>query len=156
MKQKRPFFYWVIQIFFIFAIITCILGQSMAIFDYDFAVSTGLQESYEKVSDFGIIFNKAFGFADTLTYIPLMIITFFGLWFRKRWALVTLAGVSGISIYWTLTCIYFMNAASAVKGFTLVPGVPYYILMGIYFVTGIWGLIYLIVRGERLIAQNSK
>lgn len=128
--------------------IVLVMGQTTAIFAYDFAVRIGLQESVEKVSAFGVEMNRAFGVGDTVAYIPLMILSVIGLLARKRWALFTTTAAMGISIYWTVTLGIMMVFLKGVPGYTLMPGVEYWIFMGAHTLFGVWGILYLVFRGE--------
>ena len=150
--MKRPPAFWVICIFHAIAAVLLLVGQTSAIFAYDWAVSLGLQESLEEVTPFGIQMNRAIGTGDTVVYIPLIIASLAGLILRKRWALPVTAAAMGVSAYWTVTMASLMYFARSVPGYTLTPGIDYVIFVGSFFVFGVWGLLYIALRGDRLIA----
>ena len=103
---NRPIAYWIIVIFLLLSLAILLIGQTMALIDYDFAVQLGLQESIKDVGQFGMQSNRAFAVADTIVYIPLIAVSIIGLIQKKRWSLYTTGAVMGISIYWATTIIF--------------------------------------------------
>ena len=148
---KRPKAFWVIVVFLAISIVLMLMGQTMALFNYDLAVCLCLQESADQVSEFGVQVNRAFGAGDTIVYIPLMIASLIGLLLKKRWSLMTTAAVVGVSAYWSVTVSFILIFLTEVSSFRLVPGPEYWIFIGVYILFGIWGLLYLIFRGETLL-----
>jgi len=149
--SRRPAAFWGICIFLVLSLIVLLIGQTSAIFAYDFAVSIGLQESVDAVSPFGVEMNRAFGVGDTVVYIPLMAFSLVGLIRRRRWALPVTAAVMGISAYWAVTMWSVLVFLKGVPGYTLVPGAAYWVFLGIFIAVGAWGIIYTALRGERLV-----
>lgn len=149
--MRRPIAFWVIVIFHVLSAILLLIGQTTAMFAYEFAEKLGLQESLEEVTAFGIQMNRAFGAGDTFVYIPLIILALIGLFLRKRWALVINAAVMGISVYWTVTLTALMIFARVIPGYTLRPGPDYLVFLGSFVIFGVWGLLYLVFRGDRLL-----
>lgn len=150
-KANRPIAFWIIVIFFILFLAMLIMGQTTALFNYDFTVKFGFQESAEKVSEFGVQVNRAFGAGDTLIYIPLIVISLIGLFLRKRWSLLTTAAAMGISAYWASTCMFMLIFLKGVSGYNFIPSLQYWITMSVYIIFGILGLLYLVFKGENLI-----
>ena len=70
--HRRPGFWLLISIGILLNIMY-LLGQTMALIDYDFAVSLGLQESSDQITQVGVALNKGFGLGDTVFYMPLFI-----------------------------------------------------------------------------------
>jgi len=105
---NRPIAFWIIIGFFVLSLVMLLMGQTMAVFNYDLAVQLGLQESVEEVSEYGVQVNRAFSAGDTLIYLPLMAVSLIGLFLRKRWSLLTTAAVMGISAYWAITYILML------------------------------------------------
>jgi hypothetical protein len=68
--------------------IVYLLGQTMAIINYDFAVSIDLQEPANEITEIGVALNKGFGFGDTVFYIPLFVVGIIGL-LKRTLALFT-------------------------------------------------------------------
>ena len=148
--NRSPAF-WLIIIFLSIALMLLLLGQALAIINYDLAVQLGLQESINEVGSYGVQVNRAFGAADTLVYIPLIAASITGLISRKRWSLLTTAAVMGISIYWATTIAFMLTFLENTPGYHLQPGLEYVFFLAIFILLGTWGLLYLIFRGETLI-----
>ena len=89
--SKRPIAFWVIVCFMSVSLVLLLMGQTMALVDYDFVVEFGLQEGVNDVSHYGVQVNRAFGVGDTIIYIPLIVFSIIGLILRKRWSLMTTA-----------------------------------------------------------------
>ena len=123
----------------------------MAVFNYDLAVSLGLQEKPDEMTDFGVQVNRAFGAADTVVYLPLIVISLVGLILRKRWSLLVTAAFFGASAYWTVTVTFIFLFLPGVEGYSNVPGPEIWLFIGTYMVAGGLGLLYIVFRGEELI-----
>jgi len=150
-RTKRPIAFWIIILFLALSIALMLIGQTTAVFDYDLAVRLGLQESAGDVSGFGVQVNRAFGAGDTVVYIPLMVVSLAGLFLRKRWSLLTTAAFAGVSVYWSVTVSFMFLFLPGVSGYSNVPGPEIWFFIGAYMIFGVWGLIYLILRGEALL-----
>lgn len=150
-SERRCSSFWVIIVFLIVSIVLLLMGQTMAIFNYEFAVKIGLQDDVKEVGKFGVQMNRAFGAGDTVVYIPLMAVTLVGLFLRKRWSLVTTAAVMGISAYWATVVIFVLIFLPGVPNYHLDPGSGYWLFVAAYAVFGVWGLFYLIFRRDELI-----
>jgi hypothetical protein len=129
-----------------------LMGQTMAIFNYEFAVKLGLQEDVKEVSEFGVQINRAFGAGDTFVYIPLMAISLVGLFLKKRWSLIATAAVMGVSAYWATTVAFMLFFLRGVPNYNLEPGPEYWLFIGAYIIFGVWGVVYLIFRGDNIIS----
>lgn len=150
-KNERPISFWTFVVFLALSIVLMLLGQTMSVFNYDFTVRYGLQESPQLVGEFGMQVNRAFGVSDTVVYIPLLIISLIGLLQKKRWALLTTAAVSGISAYWSATVGFMFLFLPETPGYNNVPEPEVWLFIGVYFIFGVWGLFCLIFRGEKLL-----
>jgi len=128
-----------------------LLGQTLSVFRYDLTVSLGLQESSDEVGESGVQVNRAFGAADTVVYIPLIVASLVGLWRKKRWSLLTTAAVAGVSAYWTVTVGCIMTFLTGIDGYSYVPGIEIWLFVGAYMLFGVWCLGYLVFRGETLL-----
>ena len=53
-NARRPIAFWIIVSFLAISILLMLIGQTMAVFNYDLAVRLGLQESPGQVSEFGV------------------------------------------------------------------------------------------------------
>lgn len=151
MIHKRSRFFWIIATFLVISILLMLAGQTTAVFNYDLAVSLGLQESAHQVSAFGVQINRAFGAADTMIYIPLMIISLYGLLLKKSWSLLTTAAVAGISTYWSVTVIFVFLFLPGTAGYAYTPGFDMWAFVTIYALFGIWSLRILVLRGQELL-----
>jgi hypothetical protein len=149
---KRPMAFWIISGFLFIALILLLMGQTMALIDYDYAVQLGLQEDIKDVGHFGVQVNRAFGAGDTIVYIPLIALSIIGLILRKRWSLLTTAAVMGVSAYWATTILFMLTFLAGSPGYYLEPGIEYWFFMAVFITFGVWGLLYLIFRGDKLIA----
>ena len=151
MLDTRPFAFWIITGFLSLSLVLLLMGQTMAIINYDFAVQLGLQEDIKDVGSYGVQVNRAFGAGDTIVYIPLIAISIIGLFLRKRWSLLTAAAAMGISAYWATTIVFMLIFLPGTPGYALEPGVEYWFFMAAFIIFGVWGLLYLVFRGEKLI-----
>ena len=152
MSQKnRPIAFWIFFIFIALSIVLMLIGQTLSIFNYDLTVELGLQESPGQVGEFGVQVNRAFGAGDSVVYIPLLIASLVGLWFKKRWALIVTGAATGVSAYWSVTVSFIMLFLWETPGYNYLPGPEIWLFVGAYLTFGVWGIIYLIVRGETLL-----
>ena len=151
-NKKRPRGFWFVMAFLLFDLLFFLIGQTGALFAYDFMVRIGLQESVQAVGEYGVQVNRSFGLADTVIAIPLMLISLAGLYRRKRWALTTLAAFIGITIYWPVFGAGLFFFLKGVPGYSLVPGAGYSLILLLHAAFGIWILGYLMFRGEKLIS----
>lgn len=142
--------FWIIFVFLALSIVLMLMGQTLGVFNYELAASMGLQEKPEEMTEFGVQVNRAFGAADTVVYIPLMVVSMIGLWLRKRWSLLTLAAFFGASAYWTATVTFIFLFLPGVEGYSNVPGPEIWLFIGTYMVAGVMGLFYIALRGEEL------
>ena len=150
-QTKRPVAFWIVTGFLAVSMILLLMGQTMALIDYDFAVQLGLQESIKDVSSYGVQVNRAFGAGDTTVYIPLIALSLIGLMLRKRWSLLTTAAVMGVSLYWAATVVFMLVFLEGAPGYYLEPGMEYWLVMAAYIVFGACGLLYLVLRGDDLL-----
>ena len=94
-SARRPIVFWIMVVFLTASVILILMGQTMAVLNYDLAAHLGLQESLGQMVEFGVQVNRAFGAGDTVVYIPLMVVSLVGLFLKKRWSLLTTAAVFG-------------------------------------------------------------
>jgi hypothetical protein len=139
------------MVFLLFALVLILIGQTMAVFDYEFTVGLGLQEHVSEVTPIGVEVNRGFGAGDTVIYIPLILLSMAGLYLRKRWALYAAAAVMGISSYWATTVAFMYAFLLDVPEYPFVPTADYWISISVFIVSGILGLLYLVFRGETLL-----
>ena len=148
---KRPIVFWVVVAFLALSVVLMLMGQTMAVFNYDRAVQMGLQESVDEVGEYGVQVNRAFGAGDTVVYVPLMLVSLVGLILRKRWSLLTTAAVAGVSAYWSVTIMFCLLFLRGVPGYNYLPGPEIWLFVGVYAVVGIIGVFYLPLRAHKLL-----
>lgn len=149
---KHPFAFWCVTGFLCIALVLLLMGQTMSLIDYELAVQLGLQEDITEVSMYGVQVNRAFGAGDTIVYVPLIALSIIGLFLKKRWSLITTAAVMGISAYWATTIVFMLIFLPGTPEYYLQPGMEYWLFMAAFIIFGIWGLLYLMFRGEELLA----
>jgi hypothetical protein len=153
MNQKRTVGFWVIMVTGILAMMMFFLGQTLALFFYDFTVSLGLQESKEVVTEMGVALNKGFAVSDTIIYLPLFAVGLIGLWKRTIWGVFAMAGVFAITAYWPIVCWSTLFFAKGIPGFTFQQFTSYSILLGGLTLYGVWGFWY-VYRYRALLADK--
>ncbi len=153
--SKSPLGYWVIVVGFSATIVGLLVGQTLAVFNYEAVVRIGLQKSVQDITEFGVQVNRAAGVADTIIYIPLLAISVAGLLQKKRWSLITSGAAMAISAYWPISYGSLLLFLPGIEGYQLQPGLADWTLMGGYLLFGVWGMGYLACRGEFLLAKNS-
>jgi hypothetical protein len=148
---NRPIAFWIIVVILALSVALMLMGQTMAVFNYDLAAQLGLQESRSQVGEFGVQVNRAFGAGDTVVYVPLMLLSLLGLFLRKRWSLLTTAAVAGVSAYWSVTILSALLFLQGVPGYEYVPGLEIWFFVVAYAILGVLGLFYLPFRGDTLL-----
>jgi hypothetical protein len=150
-SEKRPAMFWFIVLFLAVSVVLMLAGQTLGVFNYELAAQMGLQEKPEEMTEFGVQVNRAFGAADTVVYLPLIVISMVGLILGKRWSLLVLAAFFGASAYWTATVSFMLLFLPGVPGYSNVPGPEIWLFIGTYMVAGVVGLLYIVWRGEELL-----
>ena len=117
MSNKQDIGFWILMIPGFLILLMLIFGQMMAVIDYDFTVSIGMQEPADVWGEFGVAMNKAFGVSDTLIYLPLLFFGLIGLWLKKSWGLFTMIGALAITAYWPVMHIFYVLYAEGLPGF---------------------------------------
>jgi hypothetical protein len=64
-----------------------LVGQTTCVFTYERKVQDGLQESQAEIGPGMVQVNRAFGASDSIFYIPVLLLSAYGMFRRKRWAL---------------------------------------------------------------------
>lgn len=143
MNAKRGIGFWALISFSVLLLIFLLIGQTFSLFNYEAAVSLGLQESAEEITEVGIAFAKGFAFGDTLAYIPLLLFGIIGLLKRKKWGVYLMFASCAISVYWPLVHLYAIYIGKDV--ITLHPEkyISFPITLSIIILYGLWGMWYL-------------
>jgi len=150
-SAKSPVAYWAIVVFLALSTVLMLIAQTPPIFDYDLAVRLGFQNGADKITEYGVQVIRAFCVADTLVFIPLTVLALIGLLLKKRWSLFATASLTGISIYWAVAYGFMVPFLNGMPGYHAVLAAPDWLIMGAYVVFGVWALLYLMFRGERLV-----
>lgn len=143
MKIKRGKGFWILIVPGILIFLMLIFGQMMAVIDYDFTVSIGMQEPVNVWGEFGVAMNKAFGISDTLVYLPLLFFGLIGLWLKKNWGLFTMIGALAITAYWPVMHIFYVLYAEGLPGFNFTEFTSFIITLIIITSYALWGMYYL-------------
>lgn len=154
MKKRRPRGFWFLILFGIVLNIIYLLGQTMAIINYDFPVSMGLQESVSEITAIGVAINKGFGFGDTFFYIPLFIIGIIGLLRYTALGLHAMIGAMAVTVYWPIVGLSMVFYARGAEGWEFNDYTSYSILLSIIAIYGIWGFIYLFKNRKLLVYEE--
>ena len=147
----RSIAFWIIVVFLAVSVGLMLVGQTLGVFNYELAARMGLQEKPEEMTEFGVQVNRAFGAADTIVYLPLIVISMVGLILRKRWSLLVTAAFFGASAYWTVTVTFMLIFLPGAPGYSNVPGPEIWLFIGTYMFVGVVGLFYIVFRGEELL-----
>lgn len=150
-SERRPVMLWFIVAFLAVSVVLMLTGQTLGVFNYELAARMGLQEKPEEMTEFGVQVNRAFGAADTVVYLPMIVISMVGLILRKRWSLLVLAAFFGASAYWTATVSFMLLFLPGVPGYSNAPGPEIWLFIGTYAVAGVAGLLFIVWRGEELL-----
>ena len=153
MKNNGAVGFWILMVVGILVLVVLFLGQMMSFINYEFTVMIGLQESVDVLGEMGVAVNKGFGVGDTIIYIPLMVMGLIGLWIRKEWGILTMAGALGITAYWPMVSLFLLLIARGSPGFNFTNYTSYAIILILITIYGIWGLWYLIKRREVLVRR---
>ncbi len=150
MYKKRRFGFWFLISTAILLNLMYLFGQTMAMINYDFTVSVGLQESVEEITEVGIAFNKGFGFADTIFYISLFIVGIVGMLRRILIGIYFMFGAMAVTVYWPMVCLSTVYFAKNAIGYNFSNFTEYTVLLSLISFYGLWGLWYLYTNRDEL------
>lgn len=150
--KKRTGFWFLIG-FGILLNVVYVLGQTMAIINYDFAVSIDLQEPANEITEIGVASNKGFGFGDTVFYIPLFVIGIVGLLKRTTLGLFAMLGAMAVTVYWPIVGLSTVFFAKGAPGWHFTDYTSYSILLSIIALYGIWGFWFLYKKRNVLVKK---
>ena len=148
---KRTTGFWFLIGLGVLLNIVYILGQTMAVINYDFAVSIDLQEPVNEITEIGVALNKGFGFGDTIFYIPLFVIGIIGLLKRTTLGLFTMLGAMAITVYWPIVGLSTVIFAKGAPGWYFTDYTSYTILLSLIAFYGIWGFWFLYRNRSKLV-----
>ncbi len=153
MADGRSVGFWVLMIIGALLLLMLVFGQAMSFIDYEFTVSTGLQESVDVIGEMGVAVNKAFGAADTIIYLPLLLMGLVGLWIKKKWGIHAMVAALAITAYWPVVNIFILLFAREAPGFHFSNFASYCIVLTSFSLYGIWGIWYLYKNRERIVKE---
>jgi len=151
MKTKRAFGFWILIGIAILLNIEYLLGQTMALLNYDFTVSVGLQEPVNEITEIGVALNKGFGLGDTVFYIPLFVLGIVGLFRRSALGLYAMFGAMAITVYWPIVALSTVFFAKGAPGWHFTDYSSYSILLSLIAAYGLWGFWFLYRNREKLV-----
>ena len=143
MATKRTFGFWILIGFGILLNIIYLMGQTMALIDYEFAVSIGLQESLNDITQVGVALNKGFGLGDTFFYMPLFILGIIGMLKRWKFGIYAMFGAMAVTVYWPIVGLSTVVFARGAQGWHFTDYTSYSILLSLIALYGLWGMWYL-------------
>ena len=146
--MKRDMNFWLVQVPGWLLLLYLIYAQAIPAFSYEVGVSMGTQEPVEVVSGVGVAFWYGFAFGDLLVYIPLLASGLIGHWAGKNWGRVLLGAALGVTIYWPVVCLAAVVAARDAPGWNLANETPYWIVLPLITLWGVWALWHLIQGGR--------
>lgn len=155
MAIKKSFSFWFLISIGAILNIIYLLGQTMAVINYDFTVSVDLQEPVNEITEVGVALNKGFGLGDTIFYIPLFIIGIIGLLKRKTFGLYAMFGAMAITVYWPIVSLSTLYFAAGAPGFHFTDYASYSVILSLITAYGIWGLWYLFNNRDTLTFEKD-
>lgn len=154
METNRTFAFWFLIGVGTILNIMYLIGQTMAIINYDFTVSMDLQEPVTEITEVGVALNKGFGLGDTFIYMPLFIAGIIGLIRRSTVGFYMMIGAMGITIYWPVVSLATLYYAKSAAGWRFNDYTSYTIVLSLITLYGIWGFWYLINNREVLLGNS--
>jgi len=154
MENRRTIGFWIIIGFGILLNIEYLLGQTMALINYDFAVSLGLQEPESELTGVGVALNKGFGLGDSVFYIPLFITGIIGLFRRTSWGVYAMFGALAITVYWPIVALSTLFFAKGTSGFTFSDYTSYSVMLSLIAGYGLWGIWYIYHNRLKLVSVS--
>ena len=151
MKTNRTLAFWLLIGIGILLNIIYLLGQTMAVINYDFTVSIGLQEPVNEITEIGVALNKGFGLGDTIFYMPLFVLGIIGLVKRSAYGLYSMIGAMAITVYWPIVCLVTVYFAKGATGWHFSDYLSYSILLSLIAIYGLWGFWYLFKNRDLLV-----
>jgi hypothetical protein len=130
-----------------------LVGQTTSVFNYDWTVRHGPQESQAEIGPAMVQVNRAFGASDSIFYVPVLLLSAYGMFRRKRWALIFTAASAGIHTYWSLTILFvsWLLQYSTVEDWSHEPPIGIWMFVWFYAVYGALLLTFLCKYWDKLI-----
>jgi len=154
-REDRTTGFWFLIGIGMFLNIVYVLGQTMAVLNYEFAVSIGLQEPVNEITEIGVALNKGFGFGDTVFYIPLFVVGIIGLLKRTSLGLYAMFGAMAVTVYWPVVGLSTVIFAKGAPGWHFTNYTSYSILLSLIALYGIWGFLFLYKNRDNLVKKRK-
>lgn len=150
--------YWLVVGIQLVSVPTFLIGQTMCVFNYDWTVKMGLQESLRDVGLAMVQVNRAFGACDTIINIPLLLSSVHGLVTNtKRSALICTAASAGVNLYWSVTVVFIFSfmQRNDVPDWTYDPPLEIWAFVWFYAIYGTLLLTFLYHYWDRLVENQQ-
>jgi hypothetical protein len=154
MNNQKSIGIRILIVFSSFLLVLLLIGQTYSLFNYEHAVSLGLQESIDEIGPVGIAFAKGFALGDTVIYIPLLLIGIIGLLRKKKWGVYAMLCSLAISAYWPIVHLYAINIETESIVLSSEKYLSYMVTLILITLYGLWGMWYL-YRNEAKIATQK-
>ena len=141
--MKRNFGFWALIVIGILLLLLLLVGQTLAVFDFDLAITLGLQETSREIGEVGIAFAKGFALADTVVYVPLLILGIIGLLTNKKWGYPAMMISLGITLYWPVVHLYAIYIEKEAINLDPEKYITFPITLTFLMVYGLFGMWYL-------------
>ncbi len=139
--KKRNIGFWVLHGPGWLLLLYLVYAQAIPAFNYDLGVAMGTQEPAEQITEVGVAFFYGFAFGDLVVYLPLLALGLIGNALGRNWGKVTFAAALGITAYWPIVCLSAVVAARDTTGWSLGSELPYWIVLPLVTLWGVWGLL---------------
>lgn len=142
-NNKKGVGFWILISIGLLLLVFLLVGQTFSLINYEAAVAYGLQETVQEIGEVGIAFAKGFAFADTLVYIPLLLLGIVGLLKRKKWGIYLMFASCAISVYWPLVHLYAIYIEKNAIVLDPKKYISFPITLSLIIIYGLWGMWYL-------------
>ena len=142
-NNKKDVGFWILISVGLLLLVFLLVGQTFALINYEAAVANGLQETVQEIGEVGIAFAKGFAFADTLIYIPFLLLGIVGLIKRKKWGIYLMFACCAISVYWPLVHLYAIYIGKNAIVLDPEKYISFPITLSLIIIYGLWGMWYL-------------
>lgn len=142
-NNKKGVGFWILISAGLLLLLFLLVGQTFSLINYEVAVAFGLQETVQEIGEVGIAFAKGFAFADTLVYIPLLLLGIVGLLKRKKWGVYLMFASCAISVYWPLVHLYAIYIGKNAIVLDSEKYISFPITLSLIIIYGLWGMWYL-------------
>jgi hypothetical protein len=148
--KNRSIGYWVLLGPGWLLLVYLVYAQAIPAFNYDLGIAMGTQEPAEQITEVGVAFWYGFAFGDLVVYLPLLALGLIGHGLCRSWGQLILAAALGITAYWPVVCLAAVVAARGTAGWSLASELPYWIVLPLITLWGVWGLLQITRQAPKL------